>query len=188
MQTVLTQDFYGWLRNVAAVANVGHSEPRGGVIQMDTNGKLVRSIAVGMGTAVGQTAVVIEMAALLVALYLARDCSVVEIVSGCDTVVLGHKTIDQLADSYNHIHAGIWRKVGGISLDKNLQVVVTKVKAHRKKEDVGEQDMYNWQGNELADQWARLGSTDRNKKRCRSGGGDPHTEFAQSKKGGHVVV
>ena len=104
---------------------------------MDTNGKLVRSIAVGMGTAVGQTAVVIEMAALLVALYLARDCSVIEIVSDCDTVVLGHKKIDQLADSYNNIHAGIWRKVGGISLDKNLQVVVTEVKAHRRRKTSG---------------------------------------------------
>ena len=41
---------------------------------------------------------------------------------------------------------------------------MSKVKAHRNQADVAEADLYDWQGNEFADQWSKLGSTDRHEK------------------------
>ena len=135
-----------------------------GVIQMDFDGKLVKSVAMAAGIISGQTAVCMEMAALLVALHFTRDFACVEIVSDCNTVVLGHKKIPELADSYKCIHAGVWRLVRDISAEKMLEVTVTKVKAHRNQADVAEADLNDWQSNEYADQWAKLGSTDRHEK------------------------
>ena len=71
-----------------------------GVIQMDLNGKLIRSVAMAAGIISGQTAVCVEMAAMLVALHFVRYFMDVEIVSDCNTGVLGHKKIHELADNY----------------------------------------------------------------------------------------
>ena len=93
------------------------------------------------GIITGQTAVCVEMAAMLVALHFVRHFMDVETVSDCNTVVLGHQKILELADNYKCVHAGVWRLIRDVSLEKCLDVTVSKVKAHRNLASVAEADM-----------------------------------------------
>ena len=108
---------------------------------MDHNCKLVRCVAMAASIISGQTAVAMEMAALMVAMHFKRDCAAVEVVSDCNTVVLGFRRLHELADSYKCMHAGVWRIIRDMISDKFLGVNVTKVKAHRTKANVAEADL-----------------------------------------------
>ena len=79
----------------------------------------------------------------------------------CAAVVQGYAKLPAIADDPRNTHAGYWRMVRQ-HLPVRDGVAVRKVKAHRARADVPEDELAVWAGNEEADLWAKRAADDRN--------------------------
>ncbi len=80
----------------------------------------------------------------------------------CQAVVSGFAKLEMVADDHKNFYAGVWRIVRAALKENGCRMVVKKIKAHRLRSDVRDEELFWWKGNEAADKWAKIGAEDRN--------------------------
>jgi hypothetical protein len=110
---------------------------------------------------VRQTAVNMEMASLRAAITRITCDSKIRIGMDCQAVVDGWKKRVRLGQEANCLHAGHWRFINEFMDMHQPDVQVFKIKAHREKSSVPQEEMADYLGNDLADVWAKQAAGDR---------------------------
>ena len=104
-----------------------------------------------------QSAAFAEATALLISIRHMRQGGNYTVVSDCSAVIKGWAKIrGKIPLSPNAINAGIWRQIRDEANKKNLTITIRKVKAHRSANEVPEEEMKDWTGNEKADVHAKF--------------------------------
>ena len=114
-------------------------------------------IAYALPDYLDQSAAYAEATALLLSIRHMKQGGSYTLVTDCAAVIRGWAKLQANKPlSPNAINAGIWRQIRDEAARKQVKIQLRKVKAHRTKEEVPEDELKDWTGNDKADENAKF--------------------------------
>ncbi len=129
--------------------------------QVDAQGNMERLVAVSSKAHWGHYAAATEHDAIFEALGVLPAEGGVVFVTDCQAVVQGGKRFLESADNPGLPFTGVWRHMRHVLRCQEPRVSFRKTKAHRERKDVPAEELVDFLGNQLVDEWARRAATDR---------------------------